>query len=135
MFSRSVEYAINLLSVMPAVGETESAKELAKKAKVPEAYASKVMQYLRDAGIVASHRGVGGGVTLLKPANKVSLAEIVDAIQGKDDVKKGSTAASIYDKVRKLLEKEMLPATSGKAKPKAKAKSEKAKTAKKAVAV
>ena len=105
MFNKSVEYAINLLNVMPKVGETASAKELAKLAKVPPAYASKVVQMLRDAGMVASTRGVGGGATLLKPLAKISLSDVLDAVLGNEAPKKGTPAAKKADELRKYLSK------------------------------
>jgi Rrf2 family protein len=108
MFNKSVGYAINLLNVMPAVGETASAKELAKLAKVPAAYSSKVIQMLRNAGIVASTRGVGGGATLLKPLNKVSVGDVLDAVVGNEAPKKGTPAAKKAEELRKYLTKVMV---------------------------
>jgi Rrf2 family protein len=108
MFNRSMQHAINLLSVMPKVGETESAKNLAKAAKVPPAYATKVMQFLGAAKIVSSSRGVGGGVTLLKPANKITVAEVYDAVVGAEDPKKGSPAEKKTKEIRKVLEKMLI---------------------------
>ncbi len=105
MFTKSVEYGINLLTAMPKVGEVSSAKALAKAAKVPTAYASKVLQHLRDAGIVSSQRGVGGGVTLLKPLTKLSVADVIDAVAGGEMPKKGSNAAKKADELRKYLSK------------------------------
>lgn len=107
MFSKSVEYAINLLSAMPKVGESASAKDLAKKGKVPAAYASKVVQGLRDCGFVSTSRGVGGGVTLLKPLSKISVAELVD-INGVFEAEKGTAAAKKATELRKYLEKMMV---------------------------
>lgn len=126
MFTKSVEYAINLLTAMPKVGETESAKVLAKKGKVPEAYAAKVLQGLRDGGITSAQRGVGGGVTLLKPLHKLSLAEVIDCVSGSYDVAKGTAAEKKSNEIRKYLEKMMVGTASGASKsestPKAKAK-------------
>jgi Rrf2 family nitric oxide-sensitive transcriptional repressor len=108
MFTKSVEYAVNLLSAMPKVGEVASAKTLSKAGKVPSAYASKVLQHLRNAGIVSSQRGVGGGVTLLRPLNKISLTEIIDAVVGGEAPKKGTAAAKKGEELRKFLSKMMV---------------------------
>ena len=108
MFTKSVEYAINLLTAMPKVGEVASAKVLAKAGKVPEAYASKVLQYLGAAGIVSSQRGVGGGVTLLKPLNKISVSEIITAVVGGEGPKKGTAAAKKAEELQKFLVKMMV---------------------------
>jgi Rrf2 family protein len=108
MFTKSVQHGLNLLAVMPKVGETESAKALAKKGKVPTAYATKVMQCLCAAGICSSQRGVGGGATLLKPLNKVSVLSVVDAVLGEDKPAKGTSAEKITNDLRKHLAKVMV---------------------------
>lgn len=105
MFSKSVEYAINMINAMPKVGEVTSAKVLAKAGKIPPAYASKVLQSLRNAGIISSQRGVGGGVTLLIPANKLNVAQIIDAVAASEAPKKGTAAAKKADELRKYLAK------------------------------
>lgn len=108
MLTKSVQHAVNLLSSMPKVGETESAKALAKKGKVPAAYATKVIQSLCAAGICSSQRGVGGGATLLKPLNKVSLLDVIEAVDGVYEVAKGTTAEKITKDVKKLYAKIMV---------------------------
>lgn len=102
MFSTSTGYALNLLSEMK-YGESASTAELCKKHKVPTAYAAKVVQALKKAGIVTSQRGVGGGVSLLKKPNKITILEVVDAVEGNHPPKKGSKAAKTYDDLRKYL--------------------------------
>jgi Rrf2 family nitric oxide-sensitive transcriptional repressor len=82
MFSQTVEYAlramVQLASDAPAASTT---KQIAAKTKVPGAYLAKVLQSMRRAGLIHSRRGVGGGISLARPASKISLMEVIDAVE------------------------------------------------------
>jgi Rrf2 family transcriptional regulator, nitric oxide-sensitive transcriptional repressor len=81
MFSQTVEYAlravVHLASNAPAAQTTE---EIAKATKVPQAYLSKVLQGLVQAGVVKSQRGIGGGMALTKVPAKLTILEVVNAV-------------------------------------------------------
>ncbi len=81
MFSQTVEYAlravVHLASKSPAGLTTE---EIAKMTKVPQAYLSKVLQNLVQAGIVRSQRGIGGGMSLVKIPSELTILEVVNAV-------------------------------------------------------
>ena len=62
--------------------ETHSVATIAAKQGVSEAHLSKVMQRLARAGLLASRRGPGGGFVLSRPAEKIALLEIYEAIDG-----------------------------------------------------
>jgi Rrf2 family nitric oxide-sensitive transcriptional repressor len=89
MFSQTVEYAlravVHLASKSPAGTTTE---DIAKATKVPQAYLSKVLQNLVQAGIVRSQRGIGGGMTLAKKPNELTILEVVNAV---DPIKRITT--------------------------------------------
>ena len=59
-----------------------SAAELAEETGVPLPTAQKLMQRLAAAGLLESTRGVGGGVRLARPPAAISLADIVEAVEG-----------------------------------------------------
>ena len=82
MFSQTVEYALRAM-VQLAVDSSGQAttKDIAEKAKVPSAYLAKVLQSMRRGGLIHSRRGVGGGITLAKPASKISLLDVIDAVE------------------------------------------------------
>jgi len=82
MLSQTVEYAlramVHLADHAPSPRTTE---EIAEATRVPIAYLSKVLQGLGRAGLVRSRRGVGGGMSLAKPPEELTILEVVEAIE------------------------------------------------------
>jgi Rrf2 family protein len=62
-----------------------TACEIADATGVPVEYLRKIMQRLAHARIVRSERGRAGGFRLRRPANRVNLLQIVEAIEGPVD--------------------------------------------------
>jgi Rrf2 family protein len=63
-------------------GVNHSVGEIATDQGVSEAHLSKVMQRLVKVGLLTSRRGPGGGFVLGKDPKKVSLLNILEAIDG-----------------------------------------------------
>lgn len=59
------------------------ARRLSKDAQIPAPYVSTILHRLRQAGYVHADRGPGGGYELIKPADDISVYEIVSIF---DDV-------------------------------------------------
>ncbi|MEA1072558.1 SUF system Fe-S cluster assembly regulator [Sphingomonas sp. LY160] len=59
-----------------------SATELAEETGVPLPTAQKLMQRLATAGLLVGQRGAGGGYALARPVTDISLADIVEAVEG-----------------------------------------------------
>ena len=59
-----------------------SANLLADETGVPLPTAQKLMGRLASAGLLDSSRGTGGGFRLARPPSEVSLADIVEAVEG-----------------------------------------------------
>jgi Rrf2 family protein len=55
---------------------------LAKRLKVSSAYLIQISQSLTKAGLIVSKEGTKGGYTLAKPAGKISLLTIFEALEG-----------------------------------------------------
>ena len=82
MFSQTAEYALRAviwLADHAEEGRTRHVR-IAEDAKVPPTYLAKVMQALAKSEIVASSRGVGGGYTLNRDPAKLTVLEVVNAI-------------------------------------------------------
>ena len=82
--TRLTDYATLLLTVLAEAPErVHSAAELAERARLELPTVSKVLKPLAHAGLVASFRGSNGGYRLARPAEAISLIEIVEAIEGR----------------------------------------------------
>ena len=81
MISRTSEYALRAIVWLAGDAERSmTTKVIAAATHVPVGYLAKVMQQLVDAGIVTSQRGLGGGFLLTRPAAKISVLEVVNAV-------------------------------------------------------
>ena len=80
--SKLTDYAIVLLAHLARSGRTLAAQELAARSGVPLPTVSKLCKELAKAGLVVSHRGRHGGYGLARPAEGISVAEIVEALEG-----------------------------------------------------
>jgi Rrf2 family transcriptional regulator, iron-sulfur cluster assembly transcription factor len=56
--------------------------EMASGIDVSQTILAKIFQNLGKVGLVKSSRGMGGGFTLSRPAEEISLLEIVEAVEG-----------------------------------------------------
>src|SRR5690606_4666081 len=59
-----------------------SAADLAEETGLPVPTVQKVVSLLSRAGLLRSVRGAGGGLKLARPAAAISLADIVEAVEG-----------------------------------------------------
>src|SRR5688500_926182 len=78
------DYAVVLMTAAARrdAGARLSATELAADTGVPLPTAQKLMGQLASAGLLTSVRGAGGGFALARPVTDISLAEIVEAVEG-----------------------------------------------------
>ncbi|MGD9852399.1 MAG: Rrf2 family transcriptional regulator [Nitrospirales bacterium] len=58
------------------------AKVIAQRQGIPSRFIEQIMQRLKQEGIVHSSRGSQGGYTLTKPASQISLATLVNSMNG-----------------------------------------------------
>ena len=59
-----------------------SAAQLAEETGLPPATVQKLVSKLSAAGLLRASRGAGGGLKLARPAAAISLADIVEAVEG-----------------------------------------------------
>lgn len=83
MFSKSVEYALRAVAHLayefPNACTTD---QLVLATRVPSStYLSKVLQALVRKGVVKSQRGIGGGITLAKSPENLTILEVVNAVE------------------------------------------------------
>lgn len=59
-----------------------SAAQLAEEAGLPAPTVQKLVSSLTRAGLLRSTRGIGGGLKLARPAAAITIADIVEAVEG-----------------------------------------------------
>src|ERR687897_2128325 len=89
MFSTKAEYGIRVMAHLarqangaPGDAHPISLGSIADAEGLPLAYLEHLVQRLRRAELVESRRGAHGGYTLARPAQDISMAEIVKALEG-----------------------------------------------------
>jgi FeS assembly SUF system regulator len=82
--SHLADYAVVLMTAAARrpTGARLSATELSAETGVPLPTTQKLMGQLAACGLLTSARGVSGGFALARPAVEISLADIVEAVEG-----------------------------------------------------
>jgi Rrf2 family protein len=89
MISQSAEYALRALlclaSQKPAAGAAPvgalTTQQIAQRSQIPPGYLAKVLQILVRARLVSSQRGVNGGFVLSDDPGRISLFDVVSAVE------------------------------------------------------
>jgi Rrf2 family protein len=82
--SKKADYgliAMKHLALLPESGSL-SAREIAERYDIPVEVLAKVLQRLARQGLLASHQGTRGGYHLARPATAISVADVIQAIDG-----------------------------------------------------
>ena len=84
MFSTKAEYGVRAMVHLARIDGEEpiSLADIAAADGLPPAYLEHLMQRLRRADLVESRRGARGGYRLGRPAQEITMAEIVEALEG-----------------------------------------------------
>ncbi len=82
--TRQTEYAVRTMVELASIpyGELLSTRMISKHQKIPEVFLKKTIQLLARAGLVQTRRGSHGGVRLIVPPDKITLADILTAVEG-----------------------------------------------------
>lgn len=86
MLSKSCEYGLRAVLYLASLDQEGyvAIGTISEELDISFPFLTKIFQKLNDAGLLTSQRGPKGGVALTQPADKVSLYEIVVAIDGDD---------------------------------------------------
>jgi len=81
---RLTDYAVTLLSHMGREGEGTlwAASGLAEKSGLPMPTAAKVLKLLAKGDLISAQRGATGGYKLARRASEISIAEIIEVMDG-----------------------------------------------------
>ncbi len=82
--SAKVDYALRALVELAARPNVQPVKgeELAGLQAIPLRFLENILAELRSAGVVASRRGAEGGYWLARPADEVTMGDIIRALEG-----------------------------------------------------
>ena len=80
--SKLTDYAIVILAHLARDDRTLTAQALSSRSRVPLPTVSKLCKELSRAGLLQSHRGRHGGYSLTRPPGQISVAEVVEALEG-----------------------------------------------------
>jgi Rrf2 family protein len=77
------DYGIRALAELTAVGGgPRTVTELAEAQEIPARFLQNILLQLRRRGLVQSQRGTEGGYRLARPASRITLAEVMRALEG-----------------------------------------------------
>ena len=84
MLSQRAKYALRAMTMLAAQpsGELILVADIAKSRKVPKKFLELILLDLKRRGLLYSRRGKAGGYCLAKPANKITLGEIIRITDG-----------------------------------------------------
>ena len=81
-----VDYAVRATIVLAAQGASEQSPvkgdRIAEAQDIPVKYMEAILSDLRQAGLVRSRRGADGGYWLDRPADEISVADVIRAVEG-----------------------------------------------------
>ncbi len=80
--SAKVDYALRAMLELAAAGGLVKGEQLATAQGIPQKFLESILVELRHAELVTSRRGVEGGYALGRPAEEVSLADVIRAVEG-----------------------------------------------------
>jgi len=84
LITRDTDYALRAVCfIAKAKEKVVPVTELVNKLKVPKPFLRKLLQTLAKEDVLVSHKGLGGGFSLAKPANKIFLLDLATIFQGK----------------------------------------------------
>lgn len=81
--SAKADYAIRAAVELAAGGAGPiKGERIAQAQEIPPHFLENILADLRNAGLVATRRGVEGGYWLARPAEEISLADVIRAVEG-----------------------------------------------------
>jgi Rrf2 family protein len=82
--SAKADYAIRAAVELAAAGDDAPVKgeRIASAQEIPPKFLENILLDLKQSGLIASRRGAEGGYWLARPADEISLADVIRAVEG-----------------------------------------------------
>ena len=81
-FSTKAEYGLRAIIYLAKSKKSVSLASIAKQEGLSLAYLERLFALLKKAELITSYKGVKGGYTLIRPASKITVAQIIKALEG-----------------------------------------------------
>lgn len=81
--STRVEYgmlALTDIAMYAANGTSVSAPDIAEREGISQKYLEQILTHLKQAGLIRAQKGLRGGYTLSRPADRISIADVLNAL-------------------------------------------------------
>jgi Rrf2 family protein len=104
--SAKADYAVRAAVELAAANDERpvKAERIATAQDIPLNFLENILGELRHAGIVRSHRGAEGGFRLAKPAQQITIADVIRAVEGPlASVRGGPPEESAYNGASEAL--------------------------------
>jgi len=90
MISKTTEYALRsvIFIALHEFGTRVGIKQIARELELPEPFISKILQNLVRQGILSSVKGPNGGFSLGRPADQITIMDLVRIIDGMEAFKR-----------------------------------------------
>src|SRR4030066_352378 len=82
--TKQADYAVRAVLYLAGLSDGRRAptSQIARDQKIPPSFLAKIISQLSVAGMVQTSRGARGGVTLAREPEKITLLDVVEAIDG-----------------------------------------------------
>ena len=80
--SLQTDYSLRTLMFLAVHQRRSTVSEVARFYSISAPHVAKVVHVLARAGLLRSLRGAGGGIELSRPADKVSVGEVIRCVEG-----------------------------------------------------
>lgn len=85
--THKVDYGVRVMAAIATIeadapGKAIQRAVLAERDNLPPGFLVDILAALRNAGLLRSHRGGGGGWSLAKPADQIAVADVIRALDG-----------------------------------------------------
>ena len=89
-------------------GSSISAPDIAERQGISQKYLEQILTHLKQAGLIRAQKGLRGGYALTRPAGKIRLSEILDALDNSILEKPGTgNSGTLRDAVNACLWQKM----------------------------
>ncbi len=98
--TRQADYALRAMLYLAKLkedgnGQKAATREIAEEKEIPPSFLAKIISQLSIAGLIRTSRGASGGVELAREPEKISLLEVVEAIDGPITLNECTTDPSV----------------------------------------